>query len=112
MDKKKNKGKNDNSQILLFKKYHLIRNIGGGSFGTVFQGINIKTKENVAIKIEQRNKAQTTLEKEAFILYYLKGPGLPDVISFGKTKNYNILIQTLLGIHYMKYIMIAIKNFQ
>ena len=86
-----------NSQILLFKKYHLIQNIGGGAFGTVFLGENVWTKEKVAIKIEERNKAKTTLEKEAFFLYYLKGPGLPEVKSFGKTKRYNILIITLLG---------------
>ena len=89
------KKENPNSQILLFKKYHLIENIGGGAFGTVFLGTNVRTKENVAIKIEERNKARTTLEREAFILYYLNGPGLPVVKSFGKTKKYNILIQTL-----------------
>ena len=88
---------NSNTQILLFKKYRLVQNIGGGAFGTVFLGTNVWTKENVAIKIEERNKARTTLEREAFILYYLKGPGLPEVKSFGKTKKYFILIQTLLG---------------
>ena len=85
------------SQILIFKKYNLIQNIGGGAFGTVFLGENVWTREKVAIKIEERKNARTTLEREAFILYYLKGPGLPEVKSFGKTKKYNILVQTLLG---------------
>ena len=89
--------KHSDSPLLLFKKYHLVQNIGGGSFGTVFLGINIRTNEQVAIKIEERKNSKTTLEREAFILYYLKGPGLPEVISFGKTRRYNILIQTLLG---------------
>ena len=93
----KNNQKSKDSQILIFKKYNLIRNIGGGAFGTVFLGENVRTKEKVAIKIEERNKARTTLEREALILYYLKGPGLPEVKSFGKTKRYNILVQTLLG---------------
>ena len=92
-----NKQNNSNSQILLFKKYSLDQNIGGGAFGTVFLGTNVWTKEKVAIKIEERNKPRTSLEREAFILYYLKGPGLPEVKSFGKTKKYFILIQTLLG---------------
>ena len=86
-----------NSEILLFKKYNLIRNIGGGAFGTVFFGTNVWTNEKVAIKIEERKNSRTTLEREAYILYYLKGLGLPEVKSFGKTKKYNILIQTLLG---------------
>ena len=97
MKKNKKQSENSDSPILLFKKYHLIQNIGGGAFGTVFLGTNIMTKENVAIKIEERSNKKTTLEREAFILYYLRGPGLPEVKSFGKTKKYNILIQTLLG---------------
>ena len=97
MELKLKTNRNKKSQVLLFKKYSLLQNIGGGAFGTVFLGENIFTKEKFAIKVEERNKARTTLEREAFILYYLKGPGLPDVKSFGKTKKYNILIQTLLG---------------
>ena len=88
---------NSNSDLYLFKKYNLVKNIGGGSFGTVFLGTNVLTNENVAIKIEERNIPNSTLEREAYILYYLKGPGLPEVKSFGRTKKYNILIQTLLG---------------
>ena len=87
MEENKEQLKNPNSQILLFKKYYLEQNIGGGAFGTVFLGTNVWTKENVSIKIEERNKERTTLEREAFILYYLKGPGLPEVKSFGKSKN-------------------------
>ena len=85
------------TQVLLFKKYTLLKNIGGGAFGTVFLGLNVLTRENVAIKIEERNNPKSALEKEAYILYLLKGPGLPDVISFGRTKRYNILIERLLG---------------
>ena len=92
-----NKNINPNEQILLFKKYSLIRNIGGGAFGTVFLGLNMRTRENVAIKIEERKNKNTSLEKEAYILYLLKGPGLPELISFGKTKRYNILVESLLG---------------
>ena len=92
-----NPKKKVNSEFLLFKKYNLIKNIGDGAFGTVFLGTNVWTDEKVAIKIEERKKPRPTLEREANILYYLKGPGLPELISFGKTKNYNILVQTLLG---------------
>jgi serine/threonine protein kinase len=60
-------------------------------------GANVKTQKKVAIKIEERKGEKTSLEKEAYILYYLRGPGLPEVITFGRTKKYNILVQTLLG---------------
>ena len=29
--------------------------LGGGSFGQIYKGINLKTKEEVAIKIESKN---------------------------------------------------------
>ena len=86
-----------NYKILLFKKYRLYNLIARGAFGTVFLGENVLTKEKVAIKIEERNKLRISLEKEAYILYYLKGPGLPEIKSFGRIKNYNILVETLLG---------------
>ena len=92
-----NNNEDSNMQILLFKKYNLLKNIGGGAFGTVFLGENVRTKEKVAIKIEERKNQKNSLEKEAYILFLLKGPGLPEVISFGKTKRYNVLIETLLG---------------
>ena len=92
-----NTNADSNMQILLFKKYNLLKNIGGGAFGTVFLGENVWTKEKVAIKIEERKNQKNSLEKEAYILFLLKGPGLPEIISFGKTKRYNILIETLLG---------------
>ena len=88
---------NPRNSIIFFKKYKLLDLINSGSFGSVFNGINISTKKNVAIKIEERNNSKITLEHEALILYYLKGPGLPEIITFGRTKKYNILIQTLLG---------------
>ena len=92
-------GKNryENPKILIFRRFCLLENIGGGSFGTVFMGANVKTQKKVAIKIEERKGEKTSLEKEAYILYYLRGPGLPEVITFGRTKKYNILVQTLLG---------------
>ena len=82
---------------LIFKKYKLLQNIGCGAFGTIFLGINIKTNEKVAVKIEERKVPRPSLEKEAYILFSLKGPGLPELKTFGRTQKYNILIEGLLG---------------
>ena len=82
---------------LIFKRYLVLKNIGFGSFGAVFEGKNIQTGEKVAIKIEERIGLKTFLEHEACILYYLKNPYIPEIKTFGKTQKYNILIQTLLG---------------
>ena len=82
---------------ILFKKYLILEKIDQGSFGSIYLSKNIITNEKVAIKIENRKISNPLLEREAFILFYLKGPGLPEIKTFGKTKNLYILIQTLLG---------------
>ena len=37
------------------------------------------------------------LKSEAFLLYSLRGFGIPEVLSYGKTKYHNILVMPLLG---------------
>ena len=50
------------------------------------------------MKTDKINPEQKTLESEAFYLKTLQGgKGIPEYITFGHTKNYNILIETLLG---------------
>jgi len=82
---------------LIFGKYKLTKIIGKGSFGFVYEGINITDNKKVAIKVEQKNKDINLLEKESFYLYNLKGKGIPEIISFGYSGKYNILVQRLLG---------------
>lgn len=83
--------------IILFKKYSLISKIDEGSFGSIYLAKNIITNEEVAVKVEKRKQYKPLLEKEAYILFYLRSPGLPEIKTFGKTTNYFILVQTLLG---------------
>ena len=83
---------------LLFKKYHPIKSIGKGTFSTVYLTLNILSNNYVAIKAEKRNKNEVELlESEAFLLYYLRGFGIPEVLSYGRTKSHNILVMPLLG---------------
>jgi len=88
---------NDLINQIIFKKYKSIKIIGKGSFGSVYLGKNIIDKTNVAIKFESKNQKREYLENEAYLLYLLKGIGIPKVITFGKNKKYNILIEQLLG---------------
>ena len=59
-------------------------------------GISIENNELVAIKVEPRKIAKPLLETEAFFLYSLRGLGIPEVLSFGRLKNYNVLVEPLL----------------
>ena len=87
----------DNQKNLIFGKYKLTKIIGSGSFGFVYKGINIIDKKGVAVKVEKKDMGFNLLEKESYYLYNLKSIGVPEVVSYGFSGKYNILVQTLLG---------------
>ena len=82
---------------LFFGKYRTLKRIGCGSFGNVYKGINIIDKKNVAIKVEKKENGYNLLQKESYYLYNLRGIGIPELISYGYSGKYNVLVQTLLG---------------
>ena len=82
---------------IIFGKYKILKLLGKGSFGFVYQGKNIINDDKVALKVEDWRLQGDVLETEAYFLYYLKGFGIPEVKSFGVYSRYKILVQTLLG---------------
>ena len=58
---------------IIFGKYKLIKKIGEGSFGKIYQSINVNTKQEYALKLEKRNENENILEAEACIISYLQG---------------------------------------
>ena len=89
MDELKNK--------ILLQKFKIIKRIGKGAFGSVYLGKDLSKEEYVAIKLEIRDQNEIILERETYILYMLKGLGIPQAIAYGHNLKYNILIQELLG---------------
>jgi serine/threonine protein kinase len=80
-------------------KYILFEQIGHGKFGKVFSGVNKKTKENVAIKMENVNSPIRLLKNEAKILKYLYDHGcrgIPLVLWYGVdpavSANFSLLV--------------------
>ena len=96
---------------LYFKKYKPIKLIGKGTFSNVYLSLNTEKKEYVAIKAEKRQKdGIQLLESEAYFLFSLRGIGIPEVISYGRTKSYNILVMPLLGKSLLDLFIIKNKN--
>jgi len=56
---------------MIKSKYKVLEQIGKGSFGKVFKGINTKNGDFVAIKMENANIAYKMLKHETIILNYL-----------------------------------------
>ena len=92
-----NEEKTSSETKLIFGRYKIIRKLDEGTFGKVYLGLNVKTKEVVAIKLESKSNPLYFLETEAYYLYLLKGLGIPKLLSYGQNERYNILVETLLG---------------
>jgi len=83
---------------MIAHKYKLIEKINEGSFGTIFKAENIRTKEMVAIKFENKSEQMKSLKNEARIYQYLgKLNGFPQLKTFGITGDVNYLVMDLLG---------------
>ena len=85
------------SRKIIFGKYQIIKLIWKGPFSSVYIGKYLTEKKYVAIKIQNKNENMSQLEKEAYYQFLLKGTGIPKVLSFGRSGNNYILVETLLG---------------
>jgi serine/threonine protein kinase len=84
---------------LINDKYLILDKIGSGTFGSIYKGQNIRTKEYVAIKIERISDDLKLLKNESNIYQYLRNcSGIPTVKWFGKDDKYYYMIINLLGI--------------
>ena len=81
----------------IFRKYKILKLEGKGAFSAVFSAKNIINNQLVAIKVQNKIYNIGDLEKEAYYLFQLKGIGIPKMISYGNYRNYNILVEELLG---------------
>jgi len=93
--------------MLINNKYKLISKLGSGSFGSIYKGENIRTKEFVAIKIEPLDANLKLLKNESSIYNYLKKynfSGIPQLKWYGlDNKNYYMVIN-LLGDSIQSYV--------
>ena len=82
---------------LIFGKFEIIKKKGEDVCSQIYLGKNINSQEIVSLKIQEKKAVYANLEKEAYYLYLLKGFGIPKIISYGFSGNYNILIEESLG---------------
>ena len=83
---------------IINNKYKIITKIGGGTFGSIYKGQNIRTNEYVAIKIEPIKNDLKLLKNESIIYQYLNGcHNIPSVKWFGKDNNNYYMVIDLLG---------------
>lgn len=78
--------------------YKIGKKIGEGSFGVLFEGVNMINGVPVAIKFEPRKTEAPQLKDEYRAYKILNGtPGIPQAYYFGQEGLHNILVIDLLG---------------
>lgn len=80
----------------IFKKYKIYQKITGGALGNIYSVVDNQNKL-YALKTERNDSKIHLLKQEGFNLLHLKGFGIPELITFGKTNNYTLLIEQYLG---------------
>jgi serine/threonine protein kinase len=50
-----------------------VRKIGGGGFGEIYEGLDLVTKEQVALKVESARQPKQVLKMEVAVLKKLQG---------------------------------------
>ena len=84
-------------EFLINKKYKLLDKIGSGSFGSIYRGQNIRSKEYVAIKVEPIVNELKLLKNESNVYQHLiNSEGIPIIKWYGKdNRNYYMVINLL-----------------
>ena len=97
----KNKENDEERDIFIgetvFNKYKLIKKLGQGSFGSIYQAQSLYSSKLYAVKLEDMKQEQFILEEESLLLSYLNCPRIPKIKSFGYSGSYIILVMELLG---------------
>ncbi|CAK85816.1 unnamed protein product (macronuclear) [Paramecium tetraurelia] len=95
-----------NNQKIINNVYITKKRISAGSFGVVYQGQDINTRNLVAIKMDKENKEDSSLLREAEILKRLQHlQHIPKLYWAGKEQDSHVLVIQHLGrdlTHYMK----------
>ncbi|ONK70722.1 uncharacterized protein A4U43_C04F840 [Asparagus officinalis] len=79
-------------------KFKLGRKIGSGSFGELYLGVNIQSREEVAVKLESVKTKHPQLHYESKLCMLLQGgTGIPHLKWFIVEDDYYIMVIDLLG---------------
>jgi len=85
---------------MIGNKYKIGDILGSGGYGTLFRARNVRTNEEVAVKVEPINNNTKLLKNETKIYQYLNSfcqKGIPKVLWYGSDKVNYYMVMELLG---------------
>ncbi|KAI8982504.1 kinase-like domain-containing protein [Pilobolus umbonatus] len=98
LDKASNHSTASNSSTVVGSHYQVGKKLGEGSFGVIYEGLNLLNNQSVAIKFEPRKSEVPQLRDEYRTYKILAGlSGVPSAYYFGHEGLHNVLVIDLLG---------------
>lgn len=88
---------------IVAKNYRITKKLGNGAFGEIWKAVNVKTKQEYAIKFESLNSKHQQLYSECRIYLWFHSDStvlahaIPQVIYYGIEENKSVMIMDLLG---------------
>ncbi|XP_071450606.1 tau-tubulin kinase homolog Asator isoform X2 [Hetaerina americana] len=80
------------------ERWKVARKIGGGGFGEIYEGLDLVTKEQVALKVESARQPKQVLKMEVAVLKRLQGKEhVCRFIGCGRNDRFNYVVMQLQG---------------
>ncbi|XP_046383667.1 tau-tubulin kinase homolog Asator isoform X7 [Ischnura elegans] len=80
------------------ERWKVVRKIGGGGFGEIYEGLDLVTKEQVALKVESARQPKQVLKMEVAVLKRLQGKEhVCRFIGCGRNDRFNYVVMQLQG---------------
>ncbi|XP_067131147.1 tau-tubulin kinase homolog Asator isoform X2 [Centruroides vittatus] len=80
------------------ERWKVVKKIGGGGFGEIYEGLDLVTKELVALKLESAKQAKQVLKMEVAVLKKLQGKDhVCRFIGCGRNDRFNYVVMQLQG---------------
>ncbi|XP_048865117.1 tau-tubulin kinase 1 [Brienomyrus brachyistius] len=79
-------------------RWKVLKKIGGGGFGEIYEALDLLTKENVALKVESAQQPKQVLKMEVAVLKKLQGKNhVCKFIGCGRNEKFNYVVMQLQG---------------
>uniref|UniRef100_UPI00398E7155 tau-tubulin kinase 2-like isoform X2 n=1 Tax=Pristiophorus japonicus TaxID=55135 RepID=UPI00398E7155 len=84
--------------FLVKERWKVLKKIGGGGFGEIYEAVDFLTQENVALKVESAQQPKQVLKMEVAVLKKLQGKDhVCRFIGCGRNDRFNYVVMQLQG---------------
>nr|XP_014352849.1 PREDICTED: tau-tubulin kinase 2 isoform X1 [Latimeria chalumnae] len=84
--------------ILVKDRWKVLKKIGGGGFGEIYEALDLLTRESIALKVESSQQPKQVLKMEVAVLKKLQGKDhICRFIGCGRNDLYNYVVMQLQG---------------